>query len=225
MLVSIKNRIAFLSNPKCGTTSIEHALRGECEIRMTSTAYFKHTDAVTFSKIWKPFLTKKLGIYNLLTICTTRSPSSKIVSWYKYRSRSQLKGSKRYLGDTLFRDFCSHSMQDQADKFFFDASANKPIVDIAIPIECMKILEDFVSKTFNIKAIPKINTSREVDSSSYAAKMTSKDYEQVIQEEAKKASKIYTESVIRHKLIQDFFSDPNHHINLRSAAANFQKYF
>lgn len=79
VLVSIKNRIALLSNPKCGTTSIEHALSGKCEIRTTNTAYFKHTDAVTFSKIWKPFLNKELGIHDLLTICSTRSPSSKLL--------------------------------------------------------------------------------------------------------------------------------------------------
>lgn len=217
--------MAFLSNPKCGTTSIERILSQKFEIRMTSTSNYKHTNAATFTKKWRPFLTQQLGIDNLLTICTTRSPSSKIISWYKYRSRRRLKGSKKYLGNVLFKDFCSHSMQMQSDKFFFNATTNKLLVDIVIPIECLKIVEDFVREEFHIKRIPKVNASNRVHSSSFAAKMTPEDYKRVIEEETRKASKVYAESELRHKLIQDFFSDQNHHINLRSAAANFKNIF
>jgi len=225
MLISTSRGIAFLSNPKCGTTSIERALSKKCEISMTKTSHFKHMNAVKFTKTWKPFLTKKLLIDNLLIFCTTRSPSSKIISWYKYRSRTQLKGSKKYLGSTPFRDFCSQSMQTQADKFFFDATTNRFLVDIAIPIENIRIIETFVCKEFGIKQIPKINTSEKPDQSSYAATMTPADYEQVIKEEARKASKTYVESTIRHKLLADFFSRQSQNIDLRSASLQFKLAF
>jgi len=206
MLISLEKEIAILANPKCGTTSIENAIANKCDIKMTKTKYLKHTNAHTFEKKWKPFLASQLGIKNLLTICTTREPTSKIISWYKYRSRPQIKGSKRYLGDTPFHEFCSQQMQSQADAFFFDAETKKLLVDIVIPIEKIEILEDFLSKEFEIKSIPRMNSSSRVHPTSLAASMNNNSYQEVIEDELKKASTIFTESVQRSKLISNFFS-------------------
>ena len=225
MLISTSKGVAFLSNPKCGTTSIERALSQKCEIKFTKTSHLKHMNAAMFSKKWKPFLTQELNIDNLLIFCTTRSPSSKIVSWYKYRSRPQLKGSKRYLGDTQFREFCAQNMQNQADKFFYSANKNKFLVDVVIPIESIKIIENFIRNEFGVKKIPKVNTSKKVDPSSYAATMLAEDYKQVIEEEVKKASKIYIQSEKRHQLILDFFSNKSQDIGLKCVAEEFHGHF
>ena len=222
MLISLKKEIAFLANPKCGTTSIEKALANKCEIKMTSTKYFKHTNAYTFQKKWKPFLASQLGIKNLLTICTTREPTSKIISRYKYRSRSQLKGEKRYLGDTPFREFCSQQMQLQSDAFFFDADTKKLLIDIVVPIENIEILENFLSKEFEVESIPRINTSTRAHPTSLAARMNNNSYQEVIEDELKKASTIFTESVQRSKLIANFFSSREKLDDLRDIPSMLQ---
>ena len=99
------------------------------------------------------------------------------------------------------------------------------MVDIAIPIENIRIIETFLCKEFGIKQIPKINTSEKPDQSSYAATMTPADYEQVIKEEARKASRIYIESTVRHELLSDFFSRQSQNIDLRSASFQFKLAF
>ena len=222
MLISLEKEIALLSNPKCGTTSIEKALGNKCDIKMTATKYFKHTDAYTFEKKWKPFLASQLGIKNLLSICTTREPTSKIISWYKYRSRPQLKGANRYLGDTPFREFCSQQMQLQADAFFFDVETKKLLVDIVVPIENIEILKTFLSKEFKITSIPHINTSAKVDPTSLAASMENNSYQEIIEDELKKASAIFTESVQRSKLITNFFSSGEKLDDLRNISSTLQ---
>ena len=222
MLISLEKKIALLANPKCGTTSIENAMANKCDIKMTATQYFKHTNAHTFKKKWKPFLASQLGIKNLLTICTTREPTSKIISWYKYRSRPKLKGTKRYLGDTPFHEFCSQQMQLQADAFFFDAETKKLLVDIVVPIENIEILENFLSKEFKIKAIPRINTSTTVHPRSLAASMNNNSYQEVIENELKKASTIFTESMQRSKIISSFFSGREKFDDLRNISSILQ---
>ena len=224
MLISTSKKLVILSNSKCGTTSIRAALSKKCEIRVGTTPQLKHISAAKFTKIWKPFLSDKLGIGNLFVICTTRPPTSKIISWYKYRSRGQIKGTKRYLGDTPFKDFCANCMKKQADRFFFDESTYKPWVDIAVPLEKISILEAFLCKEFNINQIPRINSSDSVAPSSIAAKMDTHDYDEIIERELKNASKDFTKSMDRHNQILSFFSSSERR-ELRSEAANFRQIF
>lgn len=224
MLISISKKLVILSNAKCGTTSIRAALSKKCEIRVGTTPQLKHINASKFTKIWEPFLSEKLGIDNPFVICTTRPPTSKIVSWYKYRSRGQIKGTKRYLGDIPFRDFCANCMKKQADKFFFDESTYKPWVDIAVPLENISILEAFLCKEFNINQIPKVNSSDTVAPSSIAAKMATQDYNEIIKMELKNASREFTQSIKRHNQILSFFSTSDRR-ELRKEAANFRQIF
>ena len=225
MLISLKKEIALLANPKCGTTSIEEAMRYKFDIKIGGSPGLKHLNAGAFEKSWKPFLESQLGIKNLFTICTTREPTSKIISWYKYRSRPKLKGKKRYLGDTPFREFCAQQMQLQADAFFFDADAKRPLVDIAVPVESIEILENFLSKEFSTVTVPHKNSSKEVHPTSLAAGMNAYSYKEVIEEELKKASIIFIESTQRSKLIYDLFSKTSKSDDLRKVSLLFKDIF
>lgn len=225
MLVSISKKIVFLSNPKCGTTSIEKAISPHCEIRLMGTKYGKHTPASRFARAWMPFLGQQLKISDFFIICTTRSPFSKIVSWYKYRSRASLEGHRRYLGGIPFKEFCEHCMSKSSDRFFFDEVTKKPLVDIAIPIEKIKVFEDFAIKEFNINGIPTLNKSESLSPTSHAASMTANDYQNIMEKALNTASKSFTESVTRHNILIDLFETDNHRNDLRKMALEFKKVF
>tara|TARA_B100000674_G_scaffold117564_1_gene88785 strand:+ start:473 stop:1171 length:699 start_codon:yes stop_codon:yes gene_type:complete len=222
MLISLKKKLVFLSNPKCGSTSFERAVSTYCEIALTSTARRKHVTCHQFRTHWQPFLSSEFCINDLFVLCTTREPISKIISWYKYRSRQQLIGNSRWLGKVPFRQFCSAEMNKQYDSFFF--KSDKLLADIVIPIDHASYLETFLGNEFNIGTFSKHNTSKKVSDHSLASKMKYSDYLEIASEELKRARKPFIESIERHNQISSFYKDKHCTFDLREGAIDFKNF-
>ena len=149
MLISIKKKFVFFSNPKCGTTSIEARLSPLCEISINGTRDGKHLKPSDFTS-WETLLRQYHSCEKLLKICTTRHPIEKLISWYTYRSRPELKikNSQRYLGNTDFSEWCRQEMKKDHDEWFFQSSNDKLDVDIVVPIKYIHKLEKLFSNLF-----------------------------------------------------------------------------
>ena len=143
MLISIKKKFVFFSNPKCGTTSIESALSPLCEIKINGTHIGKHLRPSDFAN-WEQLLSQQHSCKKLLKICTTRHPIDKLVSWYMYRCRPELKIKRpnRYLGETNFAQWCRRSMKQNTEEWFMQPNAQS-VVDVVVPLKQIKKLEGF----------------------------------------------------------------------------------
>ncbi len=110
MQLSTKYKFAFLCIPKCGSTSVEKAIRRHCETRITGHPALKHLNARKFHRFIRPLLHKSDPDNELETFCIMRDPVERIESWYTYQTRSALAKPthpehKRYTGEMSFTQF------------------------------------------------------------------------------------------------------------------------
>lgn len=110
MLLSLKYKFAFLCVPKCGSTSVERALKPYMDIHLAGHPSLKHVSATKFHKHIRPLLRKADPERELETFCIIRDPVDWLRSWYQYRSRRQLANvshpqHKHYTGDLTFQAF------------------------------------------------------------------------------------------------------------------------
>lgn len=91
MLISIDRRLAYLAMPKTGTTALEQVLTPLCDIRYGGPPRVKHMSMKAFQRYMRPYLTKKLGIRNVETLCVVREPADWLGSWYRYRQRKKAR--------------------------------------------------------------------------------------------------------------------------------------
>lgn len=89
MLISIEHGLVFLSMPKCASTSIEMALQNYMDIVVRGPA--KHTNYRRYERFCRPFLDQFCKQQKLETVCLIREPLDWLKSWYRYRTRDELK--------------------------------------------------------------------------------------------------------------------------------------
>ena len=206
MLISLKHQFVFFSNPKCATTSIEAALKEHCEICISGTKYGKHIRPSKFSD-WEKLLINQHNCGKLKKICTARHPIEKIISWYTYRSRDKLKtiNPQRYLGETPFEDFCKSEMQSNGNNFFYSTKSSKFLVDIAVPIEYLGHLSEYLESILGQKlAIPTANKSHD------KTKNHTDEYLYLGNKLLETASSTFKESVLIYEHIRDTYKTINH---------------
>ncbi|MFV0512710.1 MAG: hypothetical protein ACK5MY_03595 [Jhaorihella sp.] len=91
MLVFAEQSLAFIAVPKTGTTAIEMALKHRADIVFTKR--FKHMPASRFHARVAPFLDGAFGL-RPDRVAVMREPEEQIRSWYRYRCRSERRGSE-----------------------------------------------------------------------------------------------------------------------------------
>ena len=90
MLVFAPQSLAYIAVPKTGTTAVELALKRRADIVFTKK--FKHMPASRFHLKVAPFLADMFDLHPE-RIAVMREPEEQIRSWYRYRCRSERKGS------------------------------------------------------------------------------------------------------------------------------------
>ena len=227
MQISIKHGLTFLANPKCGTTSIESALKGRCEIDISGTKIGKHLDAQKYLRVWKPFLESQYPKRDFFIICTTRDPISKLISWYQYRSRSKLFQSSRYLGNTEFEEWCKSKMLSPkpADHFFYNHEKNKLLVDIPVPISQFTRLDHFFQATLGSRGFRQKNESFGFHPSSYANSIPREQLHTIAANTFNSLPKenLFRQSVERHQKIEEYFQH-SEESDLRILSKGIEKY-
>ena len=104
MLAMPKHGFVFLSTTKTGSTAIQQHLLQEAHFIARRPPSLKHTNARNFEREFAPILNRHgypRESYEL--VCIVREPVSWAMSWWRYRSRRQLKGKPNFTGDM---DFC-----------------------------------------------------------------------------------------------------------------------
>ncbi|MEO9821904.1 MAG: gamma-glutamyl kinase [Paracoccaceae bacterium] len=104
MMVFYKERLAFLSVPKTGTTAYQDALRHRADLMITEPPEIKHVTVRGYSKFVQPIYSQ-LCDTNLELMAVMRHPVSWLGSWWRYRQRPFMEGHPKATHDISFDDF------------------------------------------------------------------------------------------------------------------------
>ncbi len=176
MKISTKYGFAFLCNPKCASSSIEHALDNYSNVRMSRypiDSELKHINARDYCEFVLPLLKKIKPQISIDAFCIIREPLDWFRSWYKFRTRDALKNPahklhKNYTGKISFNEFVeAHiskgdrlsfaTFKEGAEQFnFMKLTENTVGVNYIFPMDNMAKVSQFLSFKIGEKVnIPK----------------------------------------------------------------------
>ena len=112
MIFLHKARLVILSQPKTGTTALEAALSARASIVANKPPELKHMSYRGFMKYVAPLIEVQTGLdrSDYEVVAVMREPVDWLGSWYRYRTRDELKkpGNPRgvnFTGNMSFDDF------------------------------------------------------------------------------------------------------------------------
>ncbi|MGC1497243.1 MAG: gamma-glutamyl kinase [Sulfitobacter sp.] len=104
MLVFFKERLAFLSVPKTGTTAYEAALAPRADMVISEPPMLKHAPVYRYNRFIRPMFLKVCDA-ELELMAVMREPISWLGSWYRYRQRPFMQGKPNSTFGISFDDF------------------------------------------------------------------------------------------------------------------------
>ncbi|MCP5088981.1 MAG: sulfotransferase family protein [Rhodobacteraceae bacterium] len=116
MLIFLKQKLVFFATPKTASTSIEMALGMRCDIRISKSPNAKHTPYRKYQRLLEPFVMTLTGDAPE-TVAAMREPVSWLGSWYRYRSRDEIKGTEKGTAGLSFNQFVEAYLSDDQPEF------------------------------------------------------------------------------------------------------------
>jgi hypothetical protein len=104
MLVFYKERLAFLSVPKTGTTAYEVALAPRADMVISEPPMLKHAPVYRYNRFIRPMFERVCDV-ELELMAVMREPVSWLGSWYRYRQRPFMEGKPNSTHGISFDDF------------------------------------------------------------------------------------------------------------------------
>lgn len=104
MLVFYKERLAFLSVPKTGTTAYEAALAPRADMVISEPPMLKHAPVYRYNRFIRPMFERVCDV-ELELMAVMREPVSWLGSWYRYRQRPFMEGKPNSTHGISFDDF------------------------------------------------------------------------------------------------------------------------
>ncbi len=104
MLVFFKERLAFLSVPKTGTTAYETALAARADMVISEPPMLKHAPVYRYNRFLRPMFKNVCGV-EMELMAVMREPISWLGSWYRYRRRPFMQGKDNSTHDVSFDEF------------------------------------------------------------------------------------------------------------------------
>lgn len=104
MLVFFKERLAFLSVPKTGTTAYEKALAPRADMVITEPPMLKHAPVYRYNRFIRPMFLRVCDT-EMELMAVMREPVSWLGSWYRYRRRPFMRGKPNSTENISFDDF------------------------------------------------------------------------------------------------------------------------
>ena len=104
MLVFYKERLAFLSVPKTGTTAYEAALASRADLVILEPPMLKHAPVYRYNRFIRP-LYKNVCDVEMELMAVMREPISWLGSWYRFRARPFMDGKPNSTKGISFDEF------------------------------------------------------------------------------------------------------------------------
>jgi hypothetical protein len=116
VLVFFKERLAFLSVPKTGTTAYETALAPRADMVISEPPMLKHAPVYRYNRFIRPMFLKVCDT-ELELMAVMREPVSWLGSWYRYRRRPFMQGKPNATFDVSFDEFVLAYMKGKKPGF------------------------------------------------------------------------------------------------------------
>lgn len=116
MMVFFKERLAFLSVPKTGTTAYEAALRDRADLVISDPPLLKHAPVYRFNRFIRPMFLKVCDA-ELEVMAVMREPVSWLGSWWRYRQRPFMENKPNATHGISFDDFVLAYMKGKRPGF------------------------------------------------------------------------------------------------------------
>lgn len=114
MLAAPQHGFVFLAAAKAASTSIQRALRDVALLEIRTPPPLKHMTALEFEQDVAPALAADGFTRDTYeTAALVREPVDLVVSWWRYRSREQVKGHPHSTHDVEFADFAQQVMRGE----------------------------------------------------------------------------------------------------------------
>ena len=104
MLVFFKERLAFLSVPKTGTTAYEAALAPRADLVISEPPMLKHAPVYRYNRFIRPMY-KNVCDAEMELLAVMREPISWLGSWYRFRQRPFMDGKPNSTKGISFDEF------------------------------------------------------------------------------------------------------------------------
>ncbi|OAN98003.1 hypothetical protein [Sulfitobacter geojensis] len=116
MLVFYKERLAFLSVPKTGTTAYETALAPHADMVISEPPMLKHAPVYRYNRFIRPMFERVCDV-ELEVMAVMREPVSWLGSWYRYRQRPFMEGKPNSTHGISFDEFVLAYMKGNKPSF------------------------------------------------------------------------------------------------------------
>jgi hypothetical protein len=116
MLVFFKERLAFLSVPKTGTTAYEAALAPRADMVISEPPMLKHAPVYRYNRFIRPMFLRVCDA-EMELMAVMREPISWLGSWYRYRQRPFMRGKPNCTENISFDDFVLAYMKGKKPGF------------------------------------------------------------------------------------------------------------
>jgi len=158
MLVFFKERLAFLSVPKTGSTAYQTALATRADMAITDPPLLKHAPVYRYNRFIRPmFLNVCDAEMELMAVM--RDPVSWLSSWYRYRQRPFMKDKPNNTFGISFDDFVLGYMKGKRPGFaevgsqlkFLERQPNGTGITHLFRYEDQKSLQNFLEDRLDVK--------------------------------------------------------------------------
>ncbi len=116
MLVFFKERLAFLSVPKTGTTAYEAALASRADMVISDPPMLKHAPVYRYNRFIRPMFERVCNA-EMELMAVMREPVSWLGSWYRYRRRPFMAGKPNSTHEISFDEFVLAYMKGKKPGF------------------------------------------------------------------------------------------------------------
>jgi len=157
MLIFFKERLAFLSVPKTGTTAYESALRSHADMVISEPPLLKHAPVYRYNRFVRPMFLKVCDV-ELELMAVMREPVSWLGSWWRYRQRAFMDGKPNSTKGITFDDFVLAYMKGKRPPFaevgsqfkFLEAQPNGTAVSHLFRYEDQPRLKGFLEDRLGV---------------------------------------------------------------------------
>ncbi|WP_339766835.1 gamma-glutamyl kinase [uncultured Pseudosulfitobacter sp.] len=157
MLVFFKERLAFLSVPKTGTTAYENALRPRADLVISEPPMLKHAPVYRYNRFVRPMFLKVCDT-ELEVMAVMREPIDWLGSWWRYRQRPFMAGKPNATHGISFDDFVQAYMKGKKPSFadvgsqfkFLESQPNGVGVTHLFKYEDQPRLQAFLSERLDV---------------------------------------------------------------------------
>ena len=157
MLIFYKERLAFLSVPKTGTTAYETALRDRADMVISQPPMLKHAAVYRYNRFIRPMFLNVCDV-ELELMAVMREPISWLGSWWRYRQRPFMKDKPNTTHGISFDDFVLAYMKGKKPGFadvgaqskFLEAQPNGTAVTHLFKYEDQAKLQSFLTDRLDV---------------------------------------------------------------------------